>query len=64
MRLSRVIALKLAGKLRIPMRGYEVLIEADPKMTPKLRIPMRGYEIDMIKNQVVALIVTNPHAGL
>ncbi len=29
-----------------------------------LRIPMRGYEVRMVYADVMAMIVTNPHAGL
>ena len=50
--------------LRIPMRGYEKVLQFISKVTTKLRIPMRGYETGRADYGHIRQPVTNPHAGL
>ena len=51
-------------RLRIPMRGYESIMACTVIAPIVLRIPMRGYECFLRPREQIAVLVTNPHAGL
>ena len=64
--MSAILANNLFGgaMLRIPIRGYEKIIDTKKPNPYGLRIPIRGYECSCVAAGISTSPVTNPYKGL